>query len=100
MRLAGSLLGAEGDPASHERASASQAIALLRRLRMTGAEIAMCLAMPLSTVSAVLARIGLGKLSRLEPPEPPNRYERARPGELIHIDVKKLGAHPAAPGIA
>jgi transposase InsO family protein len=68
-----------------------QAIAALRRLRMTGAEIAICLGMPLSTVSAVLTRIGLGKLSRLEPPEPPNRYERARPGELIHVDVKKLG---------
>jgi transposase InsO family protein len=68
-----------------------QAIAALRRLRMTGAEIAMVLGMPLSTVSAVLQRIGLGKLSQLEPPEPPNRYERARPGELIHIDVKKLG---------
>ena len=47
--------------------------------------------MPLSTVSGILTRIGLGKLSRLEPPEPPNRYERRRPGELIHIDVKKLG---------
>jgi transposase InsO family protein len=58
---------------------------------MTGAEIAMVLGMPLSTVSAVLLRIGLGKLSRLEPPEPPHRYQRARPGELIHIDVKKLG---------
>jgi transposase InsO family protein len=68
-----------------------QLIALLRRLRMTGAEIAMVLGMPASTVSAVLLRIGLGKLSRLEPPEPPNRYQRARPGELIHIDVKKLG---------
>src|SRR5215217_5470979 len=68
-----------------------QAIAALRRLRMTGAEIAMVLGMPLSTVSAVLQRIGLGKLSRLEPPEPANRYERARPGELIHIDIKKLG---------
>jgi len=68
-----------------------QAIAALRRLRMTGAEIAMVLGMPLSTVSAVLARIGLGKLSRLEPPEPPNRYERSRPGELVHVDVKKLG---------
>ena len=61
------------------------------RLRMTGAEIAECLRMPLSTVSAVLTRIGLGKLSRLEPLEPPNRYERKRPGELLHIDVKKLG---------
>jgi transposase-like protein len=68
-----------------------EAIAALRRLRMTAAEIAMTLGMPLSTVSAVLARIGLGKLSRLEPPEPPNRYERARPGELLHVDVKKLG---------
>jgi transposase InsO family protein len=71
-----------------------QAIAALRRLRMTGAEIAMVLRMPLSTVSAVLARIGLGKLSRLEPPEPPNRYERQRPGELLHVDVKKLGRIP------
>jgi transposase InsO family protein len=66
-------------------------IASLRRLRMTGAEIAVCLGMALSTVSGILTRIGLGKLSRLEPPEPPNRYERRHPGELIHIDVKKLG---------
>src|SRR3954447_1929410 len=51
-----------------------EVIAALRRLRMTGAEIAMCLGMALSTVSAVLTRIGLGKLSRLEPREPPNRY--------------------------
>jgi transposase InsO family protein len=47
--------------------------------------------MACSTVSAVLGRIGLGKLSRLQAPEPPNRYERRHPGELIHIDVKKLG---------
>ena len=67
-----------------------EAIAALRRVRMTGAEIAECLGMALSTVSAVLTRIGLGKLGRLEPPEPANRYERSRPGELIHIDVKKL----------
>ena len=66
-------------------------IAALRRLRMTGAEIAFCLGMALSTVSAVLTRIGLGKLSRLEPPEPPNRYERRGPGELLHVDIKKLG---------
>src|SRR5215210_7989406 len=68
-----------------------QAIAALRRLRMTGAQIAELLSMPLSTVSVILTRIGLGKLSRLEPPEPPNRYERRHPGELIHVDVKKLG---------
>jgi transposase InsO family protein len=67
------------------------AILALRRLRMTSTEIAELLTMPLSTVSVVLKREGLGKLSRLEPPEPPNRYERSRPGELIHIDVKKLG---------
>src|SRR5215218_4361003 len=68
-----------------------EAIAALRGLRMTGAEIAFCLGMALSTVSAVLTRIGLGKLSRLEPPEPPNRYERRQAGELLHVDVKKLG---------
>ncbi len=58
---------------------------------MTAAEIAEVLEMPLSTVSAVLKRIGLGKRSRLERPEPPNRYERRHPGELVHVDVKKLG---------
>jgi transposase InsO family protein len=67
-----------------------RAIELLRRLRMTAVEIAAVLRMPLSTVSAILKRIGLGKRSRLEPPEPPNRYECARPGELLHIDTKKL----------
>jgi transposase InsO family protein len=66
-------------------------VAGLRRLRMTAAEISEVLAMPLSTVSGILTRIGLGRLSRLEPLEPPNRYERERPGELVHIDVKKLG---------
>lgn len=66
-------------------------IAGLRQLRMTAAEIAECLQMPISTVSSVLLRIGLGKRSRLEPPEPPNRYERRHAGELLHIDIKKLG---------
>ena len=68
-----------------------EAIAALRRLRMTGPEIAETLEMATSTVSAVLKRIGLGKLSRLGAEEPVRRYERSRPGELIHIDVKKLG---------
>jgi transposase InsO family protein len=63
----------------------------LRRLRLTALEIAQTLAMPLSTVSALLKRAGLGRLSRLQPPEPPNRYERRRAGELLHVDVKKLG---------
>jgi transposase InsO family protein len=67
-----------------------EAIAVLRRLRMTGPEIAELLAMPLSTVSGILTRIGLGRLGRLGM-EPAQRYERERPGELIHIDVKKLG---------
>ena len=67
-----------------------EAIAALRRLRFTGPEIAEALAMPLSTVSGILTRIGMGRLGRLGL-EPAERYERARPGELIHIDVKKLG---------
>ncbi|HKB50469.1 MAG TPA: IS481 family transposase [Solirubrobacterales bacterium] len=68
-----------------------KAIEALRRLRMTAAEIAEVLDMALSTVSRWLQKIGLGKRSRLSPPEPPNRYERKRAGELIHVDVKKLG---------
>jgi len=68
-----------------------QVIAALRCLRMSGAEIAELLAMPLSTVSAILTRIGLGRRSALEPREPANRYEKRRAGELVHIDVKKLG---------
>jgi transposase len=67
-----------------------QAIAALRRLRFTGPELAELLDMPLSTVSGILTRIGMGKLGRLGL-EPAQRYERARPGELLHIDVKKLG---------
>ena len=47
----------------------------------------------LSTVSLWLKRIGLGSCSRLEPPEPPNRYERRHPGELVHVDIKELGPH-------
>ena len=67
-----------------------EAIAALRRLRMTGAEIAEVLCMAHSTVSGILTKIGMGKLGRLGL-EPAQRYERERPGELIHIDVKKLG---------
>ena len=94
---------AEGEAGLADRSSAPKArptqipeervraIESLRRLRMTADEIAECLEMALSTVSRWLQRIGLGKLSRLEPPEPPNRYERKRAGELVHVDVKKLG---------
>ncbi len=67
-----------------------EAIAALRRLRFTGPEIAEALTMPLSTVSGILTRTGMGRLGRLGL-ERAERYERARPGELIHIDVKKLG---------
>ncbi len=93
---------AEGEAGLRDRSSAPHriphrtgeqrvaAIAALRRVRFTGAEIAEILDMPLSTVSGILMRIGMGKLGRLGL-EPAVRYERERPGELIHIDVKRLG---------
>src|SRR3954470_22946210 len=64
--------------------------ARLRRLRFTAAEIAEMLGMALSTVSGILTREGIGRLGLLGL-EQPVRYERSRPGELVHIDVKKLG---------
>jgi transposase InsO family protein len=67
-----------------------EVILALRGLRMTGAEIAECLGMPVSTVSGILTRQGLGRLGRLGL-EPAVRYQRERPGELLHIDIKKLG---------
>ncbi len=67
-----------------------QAIAAIRRLRFTGPEIAEILGMPLSTVSVILKAIGMGKLGRLGL-APAVRYERAVAGELLHVDVKKLG---------
>jgi transposase InsO family protein len=91
-----------GDRLLRDRSSAPRTVAnrtpadrlaliiALRQLRMTAAEIAETLAMPLSTVSAVLQREGLGRLGRIGL-EQPQRYERSRPGELVHIDVKKLG---------
>jgi len=92
----------EGEQGLRDRSSAPRRVAnrtsadkvavvlALRRLRMTAAEIAETLSMPPSTVSAVLARSGMGRLGRLGL-EQPRRYERSRPGELVHIDVKKLG---------
>jgi transposase InsO family protein len=65
-------------------------ILALRRLRMTAAEIAEVLGMALSTVSGILTRLGVGRLGLLGL-EQPRRYERSRPGELVHVDVKKLG---------
>jgi transposase InsO family protein len=67
------------------------AILALRELRFTAAEIAEILGMAHSTVSAVLKREGRGRLPRPDGDQPENRYERARPGELVHVDVKKLG---------
>ena len=66
------------------------AICALRRLRFTGAEIAELFEMPETTVSGILTRVGLGRLGRLGL-ESARRYERSRPGELVHVDVKKLG---------
>jgi transposase InsO family protein len=80
--------------ARHRQASTdAQTVAVicaLRRLRFTGPEIAGLLGRPSSTVSAILKREGLGKLGRLGL-EPARRYQRDRPGELVHIDIKKLG---------
>ncbi|MGA6948218.1 MAG: IS481 family transposase [Solirubrobacterales bacterium] len=72
-----------------------EAILTLRRARFTGPEIAELLGMPASTTSLILKREGIGRLPRLDA-EPPNRYERKGAGELIHVDVKKLGRieHP------
>jgi transposase InsO family protein len=93
---------AEGEAGLRDRSSAPRSspnrtsrervevICALRRLRFTGPEIAELLALPLSTVSLILHRAGLGKLGRIGL-EPAQRYQRSRPGELIHIDVKKLG---------
>ena len=66
-------------------------IAALRRQRCTGAQIAAQLGVSTATVSRVLRRLGLNRLKALEPAEPVRRYEREHPGELIHIDIKKLG---------
>ena len=68
-----------------------QLVVYLRELRFTSPEIAETLGMPLSTVGAVFVRHGLGKLPRLQSEEPANSYQRPRPGELVHIDVEKLG---------
>jgi transposase InsO family protein len=80
---------APGRVANRTAAERVAVIVGLRRLRFTAAEIAETLGMALSTVSGILTRSGLGKLGRLGL-EPAVRYERSRPGELVHVDVKKL----------
>jgi len=72
-------------------AEVEEAVCALRELRFSGARIAEALRMPERTVRAVLARNGLSRLPKPDADEPANRYERPAPGELIHIDVKKLG---------
>jgi transposase InsO family protein len=67
------------------------AIEVLRRQRYTGKQIAAEVSVSAATVSRVLRRLGLNRLSALEPAEPVRRYEREHPGEMIHIDIKKLG---------
>lgn len=69
----------------------AEAVERLRRQRYTGQQIACELSISPATVSRVLRRLGLNRLSALEPAEPVRRYEREHPGELIHIDIKKLG---------
>jgi transposase InsO family protein len=69
----------------------AEAVERLRRQRYTGQQIAGELGISPATVSRVLKRLGLNRLSALEPAEPVRRYEREHPGELIHIDIKKLG---------
>jgi len=81
---------APGRVANRTPADRVEAIVKLRRLRFTAAEIAETLGMALSTVSGILTRIGMGRLGRLGL-EPAVRYERSRPGELLHVDIKKLG---------
>ena len=66
-------------------------IVRLRRERMSGGEIACRMGMARSTVARWLARGGLGRLKQLAPPEPIRRYQKEHPGELLHLDIKKLG---------
>ena len=92
--------GAAGlrDRSSRPRSSPSQAapaicarVEALRRQRHTGEQIAAEVGVSAATVSRILKRLGLNRLSALEPAEPIRRYERATPGEIVHIDIKKLG---------
>jgi transposase InsO family protein len=94
---------AEGEPGLHDRSSRPKSmpfrtsagreglVMLLRCSRLTGRQIAARLRMPRSTVAAILKRLGLARLKNLEHVAPVIRYERERPGELLHLDIKKLG---------
>ena len=95
------------DRSSRPRSSPSQAapalcarVEALRRQRHTGEQIAAEVGISSATVSRILRRLGLNRLSALEPAEPVRRYERAAPGEIIHIDIKKLGPSSIASATA
>jgi len=77
-------------PRRTPRACVRQILALRRR-RMVGAEIAARLGLARSTVARILKREGLGRLRSLDPPEPVRRYQKQHPGELLHLDIKRLG---------
>jgi transposase InsO family protein len=93
----------EGSPGLHDRSSrphrlrrpTPQAVVgqveTLRRQRYTGKQIAVELCLSPATVSRILKRLGLNRIDALEPAAPVRRYERAKPGEMIHVDIKKLG---------
>jgi transposase InsO family protein len=66
-------------------------VEVLRRQRFTGKHIAADLEVSPATVSRILRRLGLNRMRDLEPAEPVRRYEREHPGDMIHIDIKKLG---------
>lgn len=96
---AGGLADRSSRPRRIPRATApelTRAVVALRTIRMTGDEIAACLQMAPRTVNRILARAGLSRLRSLELTEPANRFETPRPGQLLHIDVKKLGRINAA----
>lgn len=88
------LLDRSSRPQRSPRQTQNEAIArieTLRRERRTGQQIAKEAGVSTTTVSRVLRRLGLNRRKSLEPAEPVHRYERERPGEIIHIDIKKLG---------
>ena len=70
----------------------------LRQRRLVGREISETIGLPRATVSRILRKAGVGRLRSLQPPEPPNRYELPNPGDLLHIDIKKLARIVGGPG--
>lgn len=90
----GGLEGRSSRPRRSPGATARElelAVVALRRQRLTLVAIAQQLGLSRATVARICGRAGLNRLSRLDPPPPVVRYERAQPGELLHLDIKKLG---------